>query len=651
MFNLLSIVLCLPLLAETETAGAAKARAAWEASWEASWEAGASAVGGSAGGWAGCAAMTAEGVIFWVYMFTGLLCLLALNSGTTFMWSYYPKTTMDGLAHGAWLRWVVGGVRCCNEWRVLHGYGVFPRNRLRHLRLTPVIEGSWDKGRSWKRYHWKYLSVHRWCVAPFQPKMDFTLWYHGNGMDLEGFAAPLGTERPHEAFSECSLISRIALRLLEGHSDCNVKDHFAALPLEACGVDGTAPGKIRIRIVEDVDAEEGGKEEEGEEDGEEEGEEEGEEADGVVVDTDTDTEEEDERKGAVGTEEGGAESKVGTSKKDKKGKKGKKGAACCSGVNEWTPEPWEGWLSCPETFHWDAFLMRLRDPAFLQAVDDFKAWATRGDVAGGELLDTLDRPIVTRPVSVYDGEAVRVVDIPVTPRDVNGFWTSDFAPTTVNRFIGTYLTWILVHALRPWPSSVTAAAAKKNKSKANKKSKTSNTAAAGEDSNLSAGNAGGGVDGGGGGGVEEERSWFELSLLAHSVLLQGKEATMRAIRMNEREPLLDVIKPPPHSHHPLLVSPPSLRTRGRFPGGDMPYLPGAYVEEQARVWRRLYPVQWAQTTRTITNLLRFDPHNTGASLPAKGAGVLQYPQLFCPHFVPAVVNLPKKKTKMKKKNE
>ena len=36
---------------------------------------------------------------------------------------------------------------------------------------------------------------------------------------------------------------------------------------------------------------------------------------------------------------------------------------------------------------------------------------------------------------------------------------------------------------------------------------------------------------------------------------------------------------------------------------------------------------------TLRKLLRFDRFNTGAKLPVKGAGVLQYPGLFVPGFV------------------
>ena len=87
-------------------------------------------------------------------------------------------------------------MRFFNEWRIVHGYGLFPRNKLEKVRLTPTIEGTWDDGKTWEQYRWRYLNEYHWTVAPFQPKMDFTMWYNGNGMNMEGFTVSVASPRP-----------------------------------------------------------------------------------------------------------------------------------------------------------------------------------------------------------------------------------------------------------------------------------------------------------------------------------------------------------------------------------------------------------------------------------------------------------------------
>ena len=94
-----------------------------------------------------------EFMCFAIHSTVGLICLCFLNSGTTFMWSHFPKTILDYRSKpGPWLRRFVQGVQFFNERRIVHGYGVFPRNSLNFVRQTPYIEGTWDGGKTWQRY-------------------------------------------------------------------------------------------------------------------------------------------------------------------------------------------------------------------------------------------------------------------------------------------------------------------------------------------------------------------------------------------------------------------------------------------------------------------------------------------------------------------
>ena len=155
----------------------------------------------------------------------------------------------------------------------------------------------------------------------------------------------------------------------------------------------------------------------------------------------------------------------------------------------------------------------------------------------------------------------------ITSASVALLWESDFAPTRENRFVHTYLLWALLHFgafPRPWP---------------------------------------------------KELSWFELSLIANNILLQGMDATLRIIRKGEE---IDM----PHEQG----------SKGDEEIGRT--LAEEYVLRTSRVWKRLYPVQWAQTTRTLRKLMKFDPHNTGHKLSDAGkhfqkVTVLQYPAMFC----------------------
>ena len=132
------------------------------------------------------------------------------------MWSYWADLTRatETQPNLIWLKYLIKLIRVCNEFRIVHGYGVFPRNKLELIRLKHRIELTWDQGKTWNICDWKYLGVYHWFVAPFQPKMDFIMWYNGNGMNLEGFTVSWASRNPC-MFSECGMPSRIAHRLIE----------------------------------------------------------------------------------------------------------------------------------------------------------------------------------------------------------------------------------------------------------------------------------------------------------------------------------------------------------------------------------------------------------------------------------------------------
>lgn len=459
--------------------------------------------------------------LFTLYAFATLVCVCCLNSGTTQMWSYYceltrelypstsvSKTGASNVTNSRWINRIVSLVRFFNEWRIVHGYGLFPRNKLEKVRLTPTIEGTWDGGKTWEAYQWRYLNEFHWTVAPFQPKMDFTMWYNGNGMNMEGFTVSVASPRPF-LFSECGMPSRIALRLLEGRPE--MESAFAYVPHRN---EGTKPSNVRIRIYDD---------------------------NGVCF-------------------------------------------------MQWKPAQWENWLhSAAEEWHWDCYQQRLDDSAFLQAALTFSQWVK--SAAGKAFLEKCgngisekeesamnEQLILSRYVSTYDGELSGFSEVKITEASLLHFWKSGFSPTRENRFVHTYLIWNLVHvALLPKPLS-------------------------------------------------KERSWFELSLIANSIILRGMEATLLAIRSTERSQKDDNVFFILDSDVVEVPAEDDIEKRSR--------LSDEYVFRTSTVWKTLYPIQWQQTIRTLKKLLRFDPFNTGAKLSGSASKdfhkvtVLQYPQMF-----------------------
>ena len=227
---------------------------------------------------------------------------------------------------------------------------------------------------------------------------------------------------------------------------------------------------------------------------------------------------------------------------------------------QWKPSPWKDWLhSAAEEWHWDSYQQRLFDAGFLQAAKTFNQWVL--SAAGETFLNKCDsgisdeeesnlnrRPILSRFISTYDGEISGFSEVKITEASLIFFWKSGFSPTRENRFVHTYLIWNLVHeGLLPKP-------------------------------------------------ISKDLSWFELSLIANSIILRGMKATLLAIRSTQGlgmsgETFFEL-------DSSVVADVPSnggLERRSR--------LPDEYVFRASQIWKKLYPTQWEQTTRTLEKLL------------------------------------------------
>ena len=95
--------------------------------------------------------------------------------------------------------------------------GVFPPHTAPGLKIIPVVEGSDDGGRTWRRYQYRYMlsgaaSPPCWC-APHMPRLDYRMFYEGIGSTPDNMMA--GTLALHEPYA----LSRLGLcdRLMQVH--------------------------------------------------------------------------------------------------------------------------------------------------------------------------------------------------------------------------------------------------------------------------------------------------------------------------------------------------------------------------------------------------------------------------------------------------
>jgi hypothetical protein len=191
-FNLLAIVLCVPLL-----------------------DADASLFDQSLAGvlWPWSHLLTHVVVLI---LFVGGLLYFPFNSWCTQAWLYWPSL-FRGPARR--LGWLLAFYRFLAPFRILHAYGVFPPISFPPARAVPVIEGTPD-GKEWREYSYRWLmsrptSPCVW-VAPHTPRLDQHLFYEASGTDVSNFLGPIFAFGNPYLFSRSSGIDRLVQRLLEG---------------------------------------------------------------------------------------------------------------------------------------------------------------------------------------------------------------------------------------------------------------------------------------------------------------------------------------------------------------------------------------------------------------------------------------------------
>jgi hypothetical protein len=138
------------------------------------------------------------------------------NSWCFRSWPYWPVWANRRLRLAAPLialcRWLV-------DLRLVHAYGVFPAAGMPAVKFTPVVQGSLD-GQEWRDYeHWlaptNEASPPRF-IAPLHSRWDQFVIYLGYGMDMGGLTETTFNSSGPLDYSRHSPVPRLIERLLEG---------------------------------------------------------------------------------------------------------------------------------------------------------------------------------------------------------------------------------------------------------------------------------------------------------------------------------------------------------------------------------------------------------------------------------------------------
>lgn len=188
-FNLLTIVLCIPLLDRKASL--------FDTS-----------LTGSATYW------FANGVI--LFLAVGGLVNLPFNSWCTFTWLHWPSGQKIRLPL---LGSILAFYRKLIRFRLVHAYGVFPAQSSPPIRWVPVIEGT-ENGLTWHPYEYRYMITTERTpprfVAPYHPRLDHGVFYEAFGTNESGFTSSIiGAGNPYD-FSHSAWMACLVQRLLEG---------------------------------------------------------------------------------------------------------------------------------------------------------------------------------------------------------------------------------------------------------------------------------------------------------------------------------------------------------------------------------------------------------------------------------------------------
>jgi hypothetical protein len=142
------------------------------------------------------------------------------NSWCTQTWMYWPVWLH---IKAPWFQSMLGLCQTLTKFRLVHAYGVFPPKSAPAVRWVPVIEGTQD-GYTWEEYHYRYMTTTEKSpprfAAPYHPRLDHAIFYESIGTITSFVASTVGAGNPYE-FSHTAGLDCLLQRLLEGEVTSN----------------------------------------------------------------------------------------------------------------------------------------------------------------------------------------------------------------------------------------------------------------------------------------------------------------------------------------------------------------------------------------------------------------------------------------------
>jgi hypothetical protein len=190
-FNLLTIVLCVPLL-DTKASLFSQSLVGLFYPWQ---------------------NLISHSIL--LVLLAGALLQFPFNSWCTQTWMYWPIWLH---IKAPWFQALLEFSRLLTRFRLVHAYGVFPPKSGPAVRWVPVIEGTRD-GQTWEEYHYRYMTTTETTpprfVAPYHPRLDHAVFYESAGTATTFIASTVGAGSPYE-FSHSFGLDCLLQRLLEG---------------------------------------------------------------------------------------------------------------------------------------------------------------------------------------------------------------------------------------------------------------------------------------------------------------------------------------------------------------------------------------------------------------------------------------------------
>ena len=154
------------------------------------------------------------------------LLVLPLNSWVAQTWMQWAGWYRQPRV----LQWVVRGLRALHPLRWLHPYGVFAPNNQPNVRLSLLVEASWD-GQRWHELEFRYSPSHARSaprfVAPHHPRGDQAVLYEAFGLNSTSLiSSVVGPFDPY-SFGAKSAASVLMQRVLEGRAGSFVRESSA----------------------------------------------------------------------------------------------------------------------------------------------------------------------------------------------------------------------------------------------------------------------------------------------------------------------------------------------------------------------------------------------------------------------------------------